>query len=84
MELRSASVYSTGHIDEVDYISWNPVHPELFVTTSQKDKRLVFWDARRELHMVPLNTKPNGTCYRKSLRSAYNAQVHSGHYDIFT
>lgn len=52
MELRSASTFSGGHIDDVDYISWNPTHPELFVTSSQKDKRLVFWDARRELHVT--------------------------------
>ncbi|KAN0097027.1 hypothetical protein V8E55_001473 [Tylopilus felleus] len=29
-----------------DHISWNPTHPELFCTSSQKDRRIVFWDAR--------------------------------------
>jgi len=49
LEFRSAQVYSGGHSDDVDYISWNPTHPELFCTSSQKDRRIVFWDARRGL-----------------------------------
>lgn len=44
-------MYSGGHADDVDYISWNPTHPELFCTSSQKDKRIVFWDARRKHSM---------------------------------
>lgn len=48
LEFRSAQVYSGGHSDDIDYISWNPTHPELFCTSSQKDRRIVFWDARRE------------------------------------
>lgn len=47
MEPRAASMFSGGHSDDVDYISWNPTHPELFCTSSQKDRRIVFWDARR-------------------------------------
>lgn len=49
LEFRSAQVYSGGHSDDVDYVSWNPTHPELFCTSSQKDRRIVFWDARRGL-----------------------------------
>jgi len=47
MEMRAASNFSGGHSDDVDYISWNPTHPDLFCTSSQKDRRIVFWDARR-------------------------------------
>lgn len=48
MELRSATTFPGGHVDDVDYIAWNPTHPELFCTSSQKDRRIVFWDGRRE------------------------------------
>jgi WD40 repeat protein len=47
MEHKSAALFSGGHSDDVDYVSWNPTHPELFCTSSQKDRRIVFWDARR-------------------------------------
>ena len=49
--MRSASMFSGGHQDDVDYISWNPSHPDLFCTSSQKDKRLIWWDARRKLYV---------------------------------
>lgn len=48
MEYRAASHFSGGHSDDVDHVSWNPTHPELFCTSSQKDRRIVFWDARRK------------------------------------
>ena len=48
MELRSASIFSQGHSEDVDYLAWNPTHPELFCTSSQRDRRIVFWDGRRE------------------------------------
>ncbi len=47
MEPRAATLFSGGHSDDVDYVAWNPTHPELFCTSSQKDRRIVFWDARR-------------------------------------
>lgn len=47
MEMRASSLYSSGHSEDVDYISFNPTHPELFCTSSQKERRIVFWDARR-------------------------------------
>lgn len=50
MEIRAASIYSGAHADDVDHVSWNPTHPELFVSSSQKDRKIVFWDARRALH----------------------------------
>jgi WD40 repeat protein len=52
MEFRSATSFSGGHSDDVDYVSWNPTHPELFCTSSQKDRRIVFWDARRERRLL--------------------------------
>jgi len=47
MDMRAAVLFSGGHSDDVDYLSWNPTHPDLFCTSSQKDRRIVFWDARR-------------------------------------
>jgi len=47
MEIRAASMYSGAHADDVDHVSWNPTHPELFISSSQKDRKIVFWDARR-------------------------------------
>lgn len=49
MEPRAATTFTGGHSDDVDYVAWNPTHPELFCTSSQKDRRIVFWDARRML-----------------------------------
>ena len=48
MDFRAATIFSGGHAEDVDYISWNPTHPDLFCSSSQKDKRIVFRDARRE------------------------------------
>lgn len=55
MEYRAATHFSGGHSDDVDYVSWNPTHPELFCTSSQRDRRIVFWDARRKdiIHFNP-------------------------------
>jgi WD40 repeat protein len=53
MEYRAATSFTGGHSDDVDYVSWNPTHPELFCTSSQKDRRIVFWDARRECPFGP-------------------------------
>jgi THO complex subunit 3 len=54
METRSASLFSaslfSGAHSEVDYVAWNvehPTHPELRCSSSQKDRRIVFRDARR-------------------------------------
>ena len=48
MELRAASMYSGGYQDEVDYIAWNPTHPDLFCTSGMKDRKIVFFDTRRK------------------------------------
>ena len=53
MEYRAATSFTGGHTDDVDYVSWNPTHPELFCTSSQKDRKIVFWDARREFPLGP-------------------------------
>ncbi|KAF7792851.1 hypothetical protein EIP86_003952 [Pleurotus ostreatoroseus] len=65
VDMRSASMFSGGHQDDVDYISWNPSHPDLFCTSSQKDKRLIWWDARqsRPLQTMTLKTPPIQTTY---------------------
>lgn len=49
MEFRAATHFSGGHSDDVDHVSWNPIHSDLFCTSSQKDRRVVFWDARRRI-----------------------------------
>ncbi|KAF9266308.1 WD40 repeat-like protein [Marasmius fiardii PR-910] len=65
MEHRSAQMFSGGHSDDVDYVSWNPTHPELFCTSSQKDRRIVFWDARqsRNIQQISLKSTPIYTTY---------------------
>jgi len=60
-ELRAASLFSGAHSDDVDYVSWNPTHPELFCTTSQKDRRMVFWDARQSRHLQQYSLKVSPT-----------------------
>ncbi|KAJ4465148.1 WD40-repeat-containing domain protein [Lentinula edodes] len=57
MEPRSATMFTGGHIDEVDYVSWNPTHPDLFCTSSQRDRRIVFWDARQSKHVQQISLK---------------------------
>ncbi|KAI0309405.1 WD40-repeat-containing domain protein [Amylostereum chailletii] len=68
MEMRSASLFSGAHSEEVDYVTWNPTHPELFCSSSQKDRRIVFWDARpgaesRHVQQCSLKTTPVQTNY---------------------
>ncbi|KAK0201869.1 WD40-repeat-containing domain protein [Desarmillaria ectypa] len=60
MEARSATMFSGGHSDDVDHVTWNPTHPELFCTSSGKDRRIVFWDARQSrcLQQVSLKQSP--------------------------
>lgn len=47
LESRSAVQYLGGHESDTDFVAWNPTHPELFCSSSQRDKRIVFWDARQ-------------------------------------
>ncbi|KAK7695381.1 hypothetical protein QCA50_000016 [Cerrena zonata] len=70
MELRSAQIYSGGHSDDVDYISWNPTHPDLFCTSSSRDKRIVFWDARqsRPVQVMAVRYIPVQTAYSPDAR----------------
>ncbi|THH12351.1 hypothetical protein EW145_g58 [Phellinidium pouzarii] len=69
LEPRSAVQYVGGHDYDVDYVTWNPTHPELFCSSSQRDRKIVFWDARQSRyvqsythHQVPtqINYAPNG------------------------
>ncbi|KZT05641.1 WD40 repeat-like protein [Laetiporus sulphureus 93-53] len=60
MEMRSATLFSGGHTDDVDYLSWNPTHPDLFCTSSQKDRRIVFWDARQTRYIQQINLGAHG------------------------
>ncbi|KZP20125.1 WD40 repeat-like protein [Athelia psychrophila] len=65
MEYRAATAFTGGHTDDVDYVSWNPTHPELFCTSSQKDRKIVFWDARqsKNTQAVSLGVSPTQTNY---------------------
>ncbi|KAJ7068680.1 WD40 repeat-like protein, partial [Mycena amicta] len=65
MDQKSASLFSGAHSDDVDYVSWNPTHPDLFCTSSQKDRRIVFWDARQSRHtqQCSLKVSPVQTSY---------------------
>jgi len=71
MEYRAATSFTGGHSDDVDYVSWNPTHPELFCTSSQKDRRIVFWDARqsRYTQQIALKVSPVQTNYSPDGRS---------------
>ncbi|EKM79913.1 hypothetical protein AGABI1DRAFT_119963 [Agaricus bisporus var. burnettii JB137-S8] len=71
LEYRSAQAYSGGHSDDVDYVSWNPTHPELFCTSGQRDRRIVFWDARqsRFTQQCVLKVAPSYTQYAPDGRS---------------
>ncbi|KAF9057887.1 WD40-repeat-containing domain protein [Panaeolus papilionaceus] len=83
MDMRSASNYSGGHSDDVDYVSWNPTHPELFCSSSQRDRRLVFWDARqsRYTQQVSLKVSPVQTSYAPDGKSLL--YVSAGHQFFF-
>lgn len=52
MELRAASMFSGGFQDEVDYIAWNPTHPDLFCASGMKDRKIVFFDTRRKFNQT--------------------------------
>lgn len=54
IDLRSCQMFQGGHTDDIDHMSWNPIHPDLFVTSSQKDKKLVFWDTRQKTYIQTL------------------------------
>ncbi|KAL1738293.1 WD40-repeat-containing domain protein, partial [Schizophyllum fasciatum] len=60
LEPRLATLYSGTHTDEVNYVSWNPTHPDLFCTSSLIDRRIVFWDARQKSRSITHVTVPNG------------------------
>ncbi|PPQ79523.1 hypothetical protein CVT25_003405 [Psilocybe cyanescens] len=83
MDSRSATVYSGGHSDDVDYLSWNPTHPELFCTSSQRDRRIVFWDARQSrcTQQVSLKVSPVQTTYTPDGRSL--GYISAGHQLFF-
>ncbi|TFK43802.1 WD40-repeat-containing domain protein [Crucibulum laeve] len=83
MEPRSAATFSGGHSDDVDYMSWNPTHPELFCTSSQKDRRIVFWDARqsRYTQQCSLKQSPVQTSYSPDGRALLYASA--GHQLFF-
>ena len=67
METRSASLFSGAHSDEADYVAWNPTHPELFCSSSQKDRRIVFWDARRMYRVLLVCASQPDVTYSLSL-----------------
>lgn len=56
LELRSATSYNT-HTDDLDYFAWNPTHADLFCSSSQRDRRIVFWDARQSKPTHTINLK---------------------------
>ncbi|KAJ7167607.1 WD40-repeat-containing domain protein [Mycena filopes] len=71
MEQKNAVMFSGAHSDDVDYVSWNPTHPDLFCTSSQKDRRVVFWDARQSRYTqhISLKVSPMQTNYAPDGRS---------------
>ncbi|KAH9943213.1 WD40 repeat-like protein [Epithele typhae] len=65
LEQRTSTNFTGGHSDDIDYIAWSPVHPELFCTSSQKDRRIVFWDGRqsRSVQSIQLKVPPAQVIY---------------------
>ncbi|EIM87905.1 WD40 repeat-like protein [Stereum hirsutum FP-91666 SS1] len=57
LDTRGCSLYSISHSDDTDYVSWNPTHPELFCSSSSKERRIVFWDARQSKPTQIVNTR---------------------------
>lgn len=66
MESRAAGHFSGAHSDEVDYVAWDPTHPDLFCTSSQKDRRIVFWDARRNVFRCRARLSSVMLCFTES------------------
>ncbi|TFK63553.1 WD40 repeat-like protein [Pluteus cervinus] len=83
MDMRAATLFSGGHSDDVDYVSWNPTHPELFCTSSTRDRRIVFWDARqsRYIQQCALKVSPVYTNYSPTGKSLLYASA--GHQLFF-
>ncbi|KAF8213996.1 WD40-repeat-containing domain protein [Mycena galopus ATCC 62051] len=80
MEQKHAAMFSGAHTDDVDYVSWNPTHPELFCTSSQKDRRIVFWDARQSrcTQQCSVKASPAQTNYSPDGRALlYTSTNHS-------
>jgi hypothetical protein len=77
MEIRAASLYSGAHADDVDHVAWNPTHPELFVSSSQKDRKVVFWDARRASPDSNVIFCSNLTLTRKSFYPTTFSETHA-------
>jgi hypothetical protein len=73
MESRSASSFSGAHSDDVDYVAWNPTHPELFCSSSQKDRKIVFWDARRRSFLCLVYFPFNSLAYNQKAGTSNNA-----------
>ena len=84
MEIRAASIYSGAHADDVDHVSWNPTHPELFISSSQKDRKIVFWDARRARSGSKSSPLSNITPTRKSIYPTAHSEAHADADRIFT
>jgi len=84
MEARAATHFSGGHADDVDYVSWNPTHPELFCTSSQKDRRIVFWDARREFGVLYVHYVQPLQNSRKSAYAANSAESLTRSNELFS
>ncbi|KAF8917003.1 WD40-repeat-containing domain protein [Mucidula mucida] len=79
MDVHKSQSFTGGHSEAVDYISWNPTHPDLFVTSSSTERKLVFWDARqsRNIQQVALKSYPMQTNYSPDGRTVlYNTSGH--------
>ncbi|KIY46607.1 WD40 repeat-like protein [Fistulina hepatica ATCC 64428] len=66
MDGRTCLVFTYSSNDsDVDYIAWNPTHPDLFCTSSQKDRRIVFWDCRQSkaVQVCSLKVSPSQMNY---------------------
>ncbi|KAF8507841.1 WD40 repeat-like protein [Hysterangium stoloniferum] len=56
LDPRNTTTISGAHTEAVDFVAWNPTHPELLCSSSTKDKRVAFYDARQSRPTQVINT----------------------------
>ncbi|KAF8580584.1 WD40 repeat-like protein [Ramaria rubella] len=56
LDPRNTTTISGAHTEAVEIVSWNPTHPELLCSSSSKDKRVAFYDARQSRPTQVINT----------------------------
>ncbi|GJJ07179.1 hypothetical protein Clacol_001379 [Clathrus columnatus] len=56
LDPRNTTTLGGAHTEIIDFVAWNPTHPELLCSASSKDKRVAFYDARQSRPTQVLST----------------------------